>query len=234
MSSVGPSASPVVGVAAHREAFAAGGYVRVVNWHNTPRSSRARLRAEIAAYLRHHDPLVPEDLDRLVDTGRWHRDRPGIVLAFYDGYRNGAEVAAPVCEELGVQGWFFPPTAFLDVPVEAQHGYADRHTIGLVEEERQQARVAMTWDELARVAERHVVCAHTANHMPLHEVVDPVLVEREVLEPVRRLTDLTGRTPPAHAFMYGRPYEPDHPAWQALVAAGVRYAISNTAVERIG
>lgn len=219
--------------AAHRASLAGGAFLRVVNWHNTPERGRARLRAELVAYLRDHRPVVPDDLDRLFETGRWGHDRPGVLVAFYDGYRNGATVAAPVCDELGITAWFLPPTAFLDTPGEEQHAYADSHDITLVAEERDQPRVAMTWDELADLSRRHVVGAHTANHVVLDEVLTPADVEREVLEPVRRITEVTGRTPPAQVFRYGRPHDAASPAWRAAAEAGVRYALSNTAVERM-
>lgn len=217
----------------HREAFAAGAHLRVVNWHNTPEAGRSRLRAELVAYLREYRPVLPEDLDRFFDTGRWDHDRPGVLIAFYDGYRNNVTVAAPVCEELGLTAWFFPPTGFLDTAPEDQHGYADAHTITLVDEERGQQRVAMTWDELEVISRSHVVAAHTAHHERLDAIVTDADVEREVMEPVRRLAELTGRVPPAMAFMYGRPYDDASPGWRAAVRAGVRYAVSNTAVERI-
>lgn len=223
----------VTDVAWHREAFAAGAHLRVVNWHNTPETGRARLHAELSAYREHYRPVVPEDLDRLFDTGRWGHDRPGVLIAFYDGYRNNATVAAPVCDELGLTAWFFPPTGFLDVPLAEQHAYAAAHDITLVPEERSQERVAMTWDELADISRRHVVAAHTAHHATLASVLTEDDVEREVTGPVRRLTALTGRTPPTLAFLYGRPHEPDAPGWRAAVAAGVRYAMSNTALQRL-
>jgi hypothetical protein len=219
--------------ARHRAALAGGAFLRVVNWHNTPERGRRRLRAELVAYLRDHRPVVPADLDRLFDTGRWGHDRPGLLVAFYDGYRNGATVAAPVCDELGITAWFMPPTGFLDTPAELQHAYADAHDIDLVAEERDQARVAMTWDELAELSRRHVVAAHTATHAALDDVVAPADVEREVLSPVRRIAEVTGRTPAAQVFRFGRPHDAASPAWQAAARAGVRYALSNTAVERM-
>lgn len=217
----------------HRAALQGGAFLRVVNWHNTPERGRARLRAELVAYLRDHRPVVPDDLDRLFETGRWGHDRPGLLVAFYDGYRNGATVAGPVCDELGITAWFLPPTAFLDAPVEEQHAFADAHDITLVPEEREQARVAMTWEELEVLGRRHVVAAHTATHATLDEVLTADDVEREVLAPVRRIAEVTGRTPPATVFRYGRPHDAGSPAWQAAAAAGVRYALSNTAVERM-
>lgn len=218
---------------AHRRSLVAGAHLRVVNWHNTPERGRARLRAELTAYLRDHDPVGPEDLDRLFETGRWGLRRPGLLVAFYDGYANNASVAAPVCDELGLRAWFLPPTGFLDAPVEEQHAYADANDITLLPEERDSPRVAMTWDELSDIATRHVVAAHTANHVPLDEVVSPGDVVREVVDPVRRLQEVTGVVPPAFVFRYGRPHARESAAWQAAAATGVRYALSNTAIERV-
>ncbi len=224
----------VTDLSSHRAALAGGAFVRVVNWHNTPERGRARLRAELVAYLRDHRPVVPDDLDRLFETGRWGHDRPGLLVAFYDGYRNGATVAAPVCDGLGVTAWFMPPTGFLDTPAPEQQAYAAAHDIGVVAEEREQARIAMTWDELSVIGERHVVAAHTAHHTTLDDVVTAEDVEREVLGPIRRITEVTGRTPPAQVFRYGRPHAADSPGWQAAARAGVRYALSNTAVAAHG
>ncbi|WP_336922850.1 polysaccharide deacetylase family protein [Aquipuribacter sp. SD81] len=226
-------ASPVTDPAYAGRALAAGAFLRVVNWHNTPESGRDALRAQLAAYAREYVCVGPDDLDRVVATGRWDLPKPGIVLAFFDGYANNATVAAPLVDELGLRAWFHPPTSFLDVPPEQQVAYADAHDIDLLAEERRADRVAMTWDELADIATRHVVCAHTANHVALDEVLDEDAVEREVREPVRRLTALTGRVPPSFAFLYGRPFDAASPAWRAAAGLGVRYALSNTGVERI-
>lgn len=223
-----------VSLTAHRAAFAAGKFLRVVNWHNTPSVGRAQLRAELASYAERYVPVLPGDLDRLMETGRWTATKPGYIPAFYDGYANQASVAAPVCDELGLTAWFFPLTGFLSTPPEHQRAYANGHDIDLVDGERDQPALAMTWDELEVVSRRHVVCAHTANHAQAQHVVTPADVEREVLEPVRTITALTGTRPPAFAWLFGAPFDPSSVAGAALLSAGIRYAVSNTAYERIG
>ena len=222
------------GLPAARAAFAAGAYLRVVNWHNTPLADRGLLRAELAQYAGRFVPVRPGDLDRLVETGTWGHDRPGLLPAFYDGYRNHTTVAAPVCDELGLPAWFFPPTAFLSLPPAEQEAYADAHDIDLLDEERGQDRLAMTWDELAGIGRRHVVAAHTAHHVPARTVLTDEDVEREVVEPVRLLTALTGRPPPAFAWLFGSAHDPASPAGRAVERSGVRWLASNTAYQRIG
>lgn len=222
----------VLGREFHREALAAGAFVRVVNWHNTPEARRGDLRAQLGSYLQHYDPLLPQDLDRFVETGRWHRDRPGFVPAFYDCYRNNVTVAAPVCEELGITAWFYPPTALLEVEPDQQRAFALEHDVTVLDEEPEPPWF-MTWDDLARLAERHVVAAHTATHAAARMITTQEDVEREILAPVRRLTEVTGRVPPAFAFLYGTPPVPGTLAGDAVLSSGVRWATTNTSMLRI-
>lgn len=216
-----------------RAAFAAGRFVRLVNWHNTPESMRETVRAELSWYLARYHPLLPEDLERFVDTGEWQLNRPGFIPTFYDSYANHATVAAPVCEELGISGWFFPPTAFLDVPREEQQAYARAHWIQLVPEEFDQSALAMTWDQLAVIAKKHVVGAHTANHTLAADITTATDIEREITTPIRQLRELTGKVPPGFAFLAGTVPDPATPAGAALMASGVPFAVTNTAYIRI-
>lgn len=216
-----------------RDAFGAGQFLRVVNWHNTPESARTTLRRELAWYLDRFDPVLPADLDRYFDTGTWSLARPGFIPVFYDSYLNHATVAAPVCDELGLTAWFFPPTTFLSVPPDEQEAYADAHNIDLVAEERGQPSLAMSWDDLERISRRHVIAGHTANHEQVVTIRTPADVEREIMEPLRRIEAVTGQAPTAFAWLYGRSFDADTLAGQALLEAGVRYAVSNTAYQRI-
>jgi hypothetical protein len=229
-----PGADPraVLDLGWQRDAFGSGRYLRVVNWHNTPRSQRHVLRAELAWYAERYAPVTPEDLDRFTDTGEWGLPRPGFVPAFYDSYRSHAEVAAPVLDELGLTGWFFTLTGPLDLPAEEQRAYADSHDVDLVPEESEPP-LWLGWEDLARIARRHVLVAHTANHVTAPSIRTPADVAREVTEPVRRLTELSGRTPPAFAFLFGAVPEPGSPAADAVVAHGIRWVVSNTAYVRV-
>ena len=214
--------------------FADGRHLRLVNWHNTPAAARDQVRAELSWYLRRYQPLLPEDLDRFVETGTWHLDRPGFIPAFYDSYLNNATVAAPLCEELGITAWFFPTTGILDVAPRDQADYAAEHDFVVLEEERGQSAYAMTWDDLARIGRRHVVAAHTAHHAAAKDVLTPADVEREIVVPARQIEELTGRVPPAFAFRLGTAPVAGTPAGDAVLASGARYAATNTAWLRIG
>ncbi|NIZ90447.1 polysaccharide deacetylase family protein [Kineosporiaceae bacterium B12] len=215
------------------DALAGGRLLRVVNFHDTPVSRRAELAAEFAWYAERFDPVSAADVHAFLDTGRWGSDRPGLVPAFYDGFASAARVAVPLCEEFGFTGWFYPPTEFLDVPADGQRAFAERHDYGVLDADPG-GRLAMTWDELADLATRHEVCGHTATHAPSAAVASAAEVEREVLAPLARLREVTGRTPASWAWLGGTPHDPARPGDRAVAGAGVRLVTSNAALQRLG
>jgi hypothetical protein len=217
----------------HAAALEAGRHLRVVNYHNTPASLEDELEADLRAYLGAYDPVTPGDLDVFLDTGRWPLERPGFVAAFYDGYRNHATVAGPVCDRLGLTAWFLPPTGFLATPPAEQHAFADAHDMWVLDEELDQDRLAMSFDELAGLAERHVVIAHTATHAAAHLTVAAGDLHREVVAPREDLERVTGRAPLGMVWRLGAPYDPEHVTGRAIRDAGYRFVISNTAIQRI-
>ncbi|GAA1584483.1 polysaccharide deacetylase family protein [Leucobacter aridicollis] len=216
-----------------REQLQNGHFIRVVNYHSTPRVARDELAAELAGFAKDYAPVTLADLDRLFETGEWHADRPGLIPVFYEGYRNSAEVAAPLCEELGLTGWFPIATSFLDTPEEHQEAFARAHWISLVEEDTRGGRIAMTWDEVAQLSKRHVVFPHTARHEGYDNVFTAEDLEREVFEPKRKLEAVTGQEAPAFAWLHGSSYGQSALHDDAVREAGYRYVFSNTMIHRI-
>ncbi|KQS71151.1 hypothetical protein [Modestobacter sp. Leaf380] len=217
-----------------RDAVLAGRHLRVVNFHNTPASHAAELRRELAWYAERFSPVTEAELHAALDTGVWRDPRPGVVPAFFDGFASAAQVAAPLCEELGLVGWFYPPTEFLDCPVDQQRAFAAEHDLGVLAEDLPgDGPLAMSWDALADLAGRHVVCGHSATHASSASVRTAGDVERQVTRPLARLTEVLGRRPAAWAWLGGTPFDPTAPGDAAVAAAGVRLWTSNAAVERL-
>lgn len=217
----------------HRDGIADGRFLRVLNYHNTPSSSSAALRRELARYARHYRSLTPSDLDAWFDHGRWPDDRPAFAPVFYEGYRNGFDVAAPVLDELGLTGWFAVCTGFVDCPPAEQEVFARAHWIQLADEELGGERLAMSWPEVAHLAQRHVVLAHTASHAGVADVVTAEDVHREVVDPGARIAAATGVPTAAFAWLLGTPWGASAAHDAAVRAAGYRYLVSNTMIQRI-
>ncbi|MFG3332497.1 polysaccharide deacetylase family protein [Streptomyces tendae] len=212
----------------------AGRFLRVMNYHNTPPSMRTELTAELRALAADHTLVTPDDLELLTRTGVWHRERPGLLVAFYEGYRDNYDVAAAACDEAGVVGWFFVCTAFMDAPADEQYDFALGHRIKLVDENPRGERIAMTWDEVADLHRRgHVVTPHTASHELAERVVTEEDVRREVVEPKRLVEAATGGEALCTAWLAGTRFTGRTAADRALVDAGYRYLFSNTMVQRL-
>ncbi len=218
---------------AQREQLGRGHFIRVVNYHSTPRGARDELAAELARFAREYSAVTLADLDQYVETGEWHKDKPGLIPVFYEGYRNSATVAAPLCDELGITGWFPIATSFVDCDVEHQEAFARAHWISLVEEDTKGGRIAMSWDEVADLSRNHVVFPHTAHHEGFDTVLSDEDIDREVVESKRQLEAVTGQEAPAFVWLHGSSYgqSPRHDA--AVKAAGYRYQFANTMIHRV-
>jgi hypothetical protein len=213
-------------------ALRAGSLLHVVNYHVTPPERGAELERQLAGYLRHFDAVLPEHLDAWCRTGRWPLRRPGFAACFFDAHREHL-LAAEVCESLGIAGWFLPPTGFVDCPVDRQADFCEVHDLWLPPSPHPDGRIALTSEELARIGRHHVLGGHTATHAVPDEAATDDDAQRELVEPALRLEQLSGERPVLLAWRLGLPHDPGHPATRAAVAAGYRYLLSATAIQRI-
>lgn len=220
-------------VASHAAAFREGQLIRVVNYHSTPLGGYPVLERELTDYAEAFAPVTLDDLDALFETGEWHKDKPGFLPVFYEGYRNSATVAAPLCDRLGLTGWFPVVTQFLSTGIEHQEAFARAHWIYLGEEDLRGERIAMTWDEVEDLSDRHVVFPHTASHEGFDTILDAADIDREVVGPKGQLEAVTGRIAPAFAWLRGSAYGRSELHDRAVVDAGYRYLFSNTMIQRL-
>ena len=217
----------------HRDALASGRFVRLVNYHNTPASGRLALHRELTAYREAFTPIDLAELDHFYATGTWTNQEPGFIPVFYEGYRNSYDVAGRACDELDITGWFAVCTGFVECPVPQQELFARSHWIGLVDEEKNGDRIAMTWDEIGELSSKHVVYPHTASHDGIADVITDDDFLREIVEPKRKMDAETGQSAPAFVWLHGSPWGSSTRHDEAIVAAGYRYLFSNTMIHRI-
>lgn len=145
-------------------ALAAAPPIRVVNYHNTPAYRAAQYDRELAALAERFSPVREDDLAAFFDTGRWGSDRPGVIVALYNGYRNNHDVFRPLLDRHGLVGWFFAVTGFSSCPAAGQADFAAVRTLATVPGEYGDGRVALSWDELRALDRDHVVASHTRHH----------------------------------------------------------------------
>lgn len=139
-------------------------FIRALNYHDTPASEADVFDAQLAFFARHFVPVRLEDLLSLAG-GEWPHARPGLIISFDDGLASHASVAAPLLEKHGFVGWFMVPTGFVDTSPSEQSDWAERHSIVVRDRPRSDGRVALSWDELRALSDRHVIGCHTVDHV---------------------------------------------------------------------
>jgi peptidoglycan/xylan/chitin deacetylase (PgdA/CDA1 family) len=206
--------------------------VRTINYHNTPWIRAAEIRDQLRGLSRDYGFVTENDLDRYLTTGRWHKSKPGVIIALYEVYRNGFDVMLPLLEEFGFIGWFFVITDFVKAPVPEQLNFALSHEIDMATREYSDGRYALSWEELRAIDRKHVVASHARTHVLLSKL-DPVRREEEVIGSQRDFEKHLGH--PVRTFVsYGGPAYGEDPATDALIkSAGYQFVVSNLKLQRI-
>lgn len=177
----------------------------------------------------------------LVVRGEWPHDRPGVILNFFDGFRDNYEVAAPILDRHGMVGWFFLISGWSSSRPEDQRAFADRHMMNLPYDESdfpEDGRLALSPEEIEDLARRgHVIASHTRDHTTASPAFDPDLspgaLAREVAGSKLTLEYLARKPVRALAWREGTPLGTDGRADGALSDAGYELLFANHAVQRI-
>ena len=209
--------------------------MRVVNYHNASREKSAHYERELAEYRKSFSSVNEAELRSYLQTGHWHKSKPGLILVAYEGYRNSFDVLAPLFEKYGFVGWFFIITEFIKSGVAEQAAYAKSHHINMLTHEYADDRYALTWDEIKQLSQKHVIASHARNHSELSTLSAGVR-EREVMGAQEDFRQYFGRPVRAFSSLRG-PAHHEHPEVDTdrlLEAAGFEFVFSNFRIERIG
>jgi len=204
-------------------------YIRVVNYHSTPKSQIATFEQHLQYYQKHYTTVSYQDLDSFFKTGKWEKNKPGLIISFDDGQRTNFDFAYPLLEKYGFTGWFFIPTGFIDIPVSQQrkfmvdnmftknHSYSD-------------GRYAMTWEELMELDKKdHIIGSHTISHHEVSVADNLNTLEREIKESKQILESKMKRKIPTFCWVRGRLTSYSHNAAKVIKAAGYKYSfMTNT------
>lgn len=206
--------------------------IRAVNFHNTPRTKAAEFRDQLAHLSRLFSPVTEAELDTYLTTGRWYKSKPGVIVAFYEGYRNGYDVILPLLEEFGLVGWFFVITGFVKAPPAEQLAFARAHDIGLASPEYADGRHALSWSELREIDRKHVVASHARSHVWLASL-DDAARESEIVGSQRDFQQHLGHS--VRTFVsYGGPAYGSSRASDTLIdRAGYQFVFSNLKIQRL-
>ena len=206
--------------------------IRAINFHNTSSWRKDEFEQQLLHCAQSFSSVTEDDLDQYLQTGQWHKPKPGVILAFYEGYRSGYDVILPMLDRLGLVGWFFVITGFINSPVELQLTYANQHDIGMDLNEYLDGRYAMTWDEIREIDKRHVIASHALSHQFL-EPMDLATRREEIIGSQESFRQHLGH--PVRTFVSrGGPAYSENAAIDALVLeAGYQFQVSNFRIQKL-
>ena len=206
--------------------------VRALNFHNTSRARAADYERQFEQCRRHFSPVTERDLDAYLATGRWHKPKPGMILAFYEGYRNGYDVIVPLLERYGLVGWFFIITGFIEAPPVEQKAFASRHGIGMVTNEYDDGRYALTWGELREIDRSHIVASHARSHLRIAPM-DETMRKIEIVGAQQTFEKNLGHPVRSFAARSGPAYGDHAPTDRLIDEAGHQFVFSNYQIQRL-
>lgn len=208
--------------------------IRVVNFHNTPRTNAAQIERQLTQYSKDFTSVNETELRDYMRTGQWTKSKPGMLPVVYEGYRNGFDVMAPLLEQYNFVGWYFIITEFIKCTIAEQLPYALSHHIAMQTREYPDGRYALSWDEIRKLSQKHVIASHARNHSELSKLTAEVR-EREVMGAQEDFKANLGRPVLAFASLRGPAHleHPDVDTSKLVEAAGYEFVFSNYQIQRI-
>lgn len=214
--------------------LANGAYIRVVNYHSTRPVDVARFEREVCSFRENFVPVTTEMLDEFFETRKWPAQKPGLIPAVYEGWRENYDVFAKILDKYGFRGWFYVPAFFPDVPVEEQEAYCLPHGLYLHNrEDYADPRCCMTWDELRDLSRNHEICCHTGNHFRITPETSEEKIHLEVVASKRRLEEMLQKEVNVFCWNKGEEFSRAPYSHKFFREAGYRYVVSNLKLEKI-
>lgn len=172
---------------------------RIVLYHEVPAATVRRFRRHLAYFSQTYEVVSLDRLARALHQG--HPTDGWLVITFDDGFKDNAEIAAPLLQEFGLTACFFATTRFVSLDPRDQDGYGRFAREGL---RRSDSLPAMNWDDLRFLLRQgFLVGSHTRTHpdlatLPLERAVEEIIGSRVDIE------EHLGVAPAHFAWPFGR------------------------------
>lgn len=154
-----------------------GCYIRVINYHDTPKKFEYNFEQQLMLYKKNFCPVDLNDLEDLI-SGKWEKEKPGLIISFDDGLKSNYIIAAPLLEKYGFTGWFFVPVGLIGTG-----RCKDFHHTG------NKDCSYMSWREIFKLSQSHIIGCHTLTHYRLSNPISDEKLEQEIVESKKILED---------------------------------------------
>jgi peptidoglycan/xylan/chitin deacetylase (PgdA/CDA1 family) len=181
----------------HRVRYASAPHVRFAYYHFVFRDQEARFAEHLRFYRDHYRVISYSEAVARIREGRV--DDRYLAISFDDGFKNNAEVAAPILERFGA------PAIFFVVAELVRFGPEENRELAAFSRARFEHRPLrnLNRDDLRRLlAAGHEIGSHTLSHARLSAIA-PAEAEREIAQSKVMLEEMTGAPVKHFCFPYG-------------------------------
>lgn len=144
-------------------------YIRAINYHDTPKKFEYNFEQQIIFYKRNFCPVDLNDLEDLI-SGKWEKEKPGLIISFDDGLKSNYTVAAPLLEKYGFTGWFFMPVGLIGTGKCKDFYHTGNENCSY-----------MSWDEITKLNKNHIIGCHTLTHCRLFSSLSEEKLKQEII-----------------------------------------------------
>ncbi|MCF8001757.1 MAG: polysaccharide deacetylase family protein [Halanaerobiales bacterium] len=210
-----------------------GSYIRTINYHNTPDHNKEQFEKQLKYFAEYFFSVNERELEIFLKEKKWNKNKPGLIIAMYNGYRNNYDIMYPLLKKYGFTGWFFVPSAFIDVDSQKQKIFAEQHTLQVIKDEYKDGRYAMNWSELREIAKNNVVGCHTKTHEEIIKTSTEKEMEREIVESKLDIEYEINKKVNSFCWLGGYRYNYNPEAAYFIKKAGYKFMFGNGIIERI-
>jgi peptidoglycan/xylan/chitin deacetylase (PgdA/CDA1 family) len=184
------------------------GQVSALILHDIPDHQMDALYQRLEWLKKRYPFISPDDFNDFI-SGKKKLDGTHILITFDDGFASSAKAAREILHPLGIQALFFLTSKFLDSAEQSETTW--RHFVAkhLYQGNISPDSVApwqapMSWSDARQLmVEGHGMAAHTATHVRLSELNDPLLLNEEMVVVNKRMETELGIVPNSMAYPFG-------------------------------
>ena len=198
-------------------------YIRALNYHDVSAQYSNAFEGQLRFFREHFTPVGLAELECFFN-GDWQPDRPGLILSFDDGLRSHVDIAAPLLEQYGFCGWFCIPVGLPDAVLDDHESFQERHSLQYDSRGYGDGRGAMSWEEVQRLSEHHVIVCHSYHHTRLSAELSTAELELEIVEAKRLMEERLGFSPTVFAWVGGEESSYSELAAKVIRDAGFDYS----------
>lgn len=156
-------------------------YIRVVNYHDTPKDFHKTFESHLKFYEKNFTPISLENLEDIIKNKLFDFDKPGLIITFDDGMKSNLEIA-DLIKKYNFKGIFFVPAGFVGLNDFDAKQFMKSNRIFSFKDINTLKDIAMTWDDLLKLEKDHFIGSHTFSHHRMNIDDSNKVLDHEIID----------------------------------------------------